>query len=151
MIRLYFILVIFAFYGKFLIRMAMSPYSTHDVHMDLFIGFVSGMESRLIDLSMWVCFNLQRARWQIPIWGQLASQQNFNGHNIGIQIKQNELTKTFMTMSNCIKPFGLHGLHTNISVLWRLMMVASIFNLIKLKFSGNIPSRNHTFRFITWI
>ena len=47
-IGLYFSLetVIFAFYGKFLIRMRMSPYSTNDVHMDFFLGFVS--ESRLL-------------------------------------------------------------------------------------------------------
>ena len=41
--------VIFAFYGKFPIRMMMSPYSTHGVRMDLFIGFVSEMESRLFN------------------------------------------------------------------------------------------------------
>ena len=50
-IGLYFSLetVIYAFYGKFPIRMRVSPYSTHDVRLDLFIGFVSKMESRLID------------------------------------------------------------------------------------------------------
>ena len=49
-IGLYFILetVIFVFYGKFLIRMRMSPYSTNDVRMDFFLGFVSEMESRLV-------------------------------------------------------------------------------------------------------
>ena len=49
-IGLYFSLetVIFAFYGKFPIRMRMSPYSTNDVRMDLFLGFVSEMESRLL-------------------------------------------------------------------------------------------------------
>ena len=48
-IGLYFSLetVIFAFYGKFPIRMRMSPYSTNDVRMDFFLGFVSEMESRL--------------------------------------------------------------------------------------------------------
>ena len=47
-IRLYFSLetVIFAFCGKFAIRMKMSPYSTNDVRMDFFLGFVSEMESR---------------------------------------------------------------------------------------------------------
>ena len=39
--------VIFAFYGEFPIRMRMSPYSTNDVRMDFFLGFVSEMESRL--------------------------------------------------------------------------------------------------------
>ena len=39
--------VIFAFYGKVSIRMRMSPYSTNDVRMDLFLGFISEMESRL--------------------------------------------------------------------------------------------------------
>ena len=39
--------VIFAFYGKFPIRMRMSPYSTNNVRMDFFLGFVSEMESRL--------------------------------------------------------------------------------------------------------
>ena len=39
--------VIFAFYGKFPIRMRMAPYSTHDGRLDHFIGFVSEMESRL--------------------------------------------------------------------------------------------------------
>ena len=34
--------VIFAFYRKF----PMSPYSTNDVRLDLFLGFVSEMESR---------------------------------------------------------------------------------------------------------
>ena len=49
-IRLYFSLetVIFAFYGEFPIRIRMSPYSTNDVRMDFFLGFVSEMESRLI-------------------------------------------------------------------------------------------------------
>ena len=49
-IGLYFSLetVIFAFYEKFPIRMRiMSPYSTNDVRMDFFLGFVSEMESRL--------------------------------------------------------------------------------------------------------
>ena len=48
-IGLYFSLetVIFALYGKFAIRMRLSPYSTHDVRLDHFIGFVSEMESRL--------------------------------------------------------------------------------------------------------
>ena len=40
--------VIFAFYGKFPIRIRMSPHSTNDVRMDLFLGFVSEMESRLL-------------------------------------------------------------------------------------------------------
>ena len=39
---------IFGFYGKFPIRMRMSPYSTIDVRMDLFLGFVSEMESRVV-------------------------------------------------------------------------------------------------------
>ena len=51
-IELYFSLetVIFAFYGKFPIRMRMSPYSTHDVRLDFFLGFVSEMESRLLPM-----------------------------------------------------------------------------------------------------
>ena len=40
--------VIFAFHGKFPRRMRMSPYSTHDVRLDLFTGFVSKMESQLM-------------------------------------------------------------------------------------------------------
>ena len=36
---------------------------------------------------------------------------------MGIEIKQEELTKTFEKISNWKKPIGLHGLHTNISVL----------------------------------
>ena len=49
-IGLYFSLetVIFAFYGEFSIKMRMSPYSTYDVRLDHFIGFVLEMESRLI-------------------------------------------------------------------------------------------------------
>ena len=49
-IGLYFSLetVIFAFYGKFPLRMRMSPYSTNDVRMDCFLDFVSKMESRLV-------------------------------------------------------------------------------------------------------
>ena len=31
-------------------------------------------------------------------------------HNIGIQMNQKELTKTFM-ISNCLKPFGLYDLY----------------------------------------
>ena len=50
-IGLYFSLetVIFAFYGKcpILIGIKMSPYSTNDVRRDIFLGFVSEMESRL--------------------------------------------------------------------------------------------------------
>ena len=50
-IGLYFSLetLIFAFYGEFPIRMRMSPYSTNDVRIDFSLGFVSEMESRLID------------------------------------------------------------------------------------------------------
>ena len=46
-IGLYFSLetVIFSFYGEFSIRMRMSPYSTNDVRMGFFLGFVSEMES----------------------------------------------------------------------------------------------------------
>ena len=40
--------VIFAFYGKFPIRMRMFPYSTNDVRMNFFLGFVSERESRLL-------------------------------------------------------------------------------------------------------
>ena len=56
-IGLYFSLesVIFAFYGKFPIRKCMSPYSTHNVRLDLFIGFVSEMESRLSRLIGLMC------------------------------------------------------------------------------------------------
>ena len=32
-------------------------------------------------------------------------------------MNQKELTKTFMMISNWIKPFGLHGLYKNISAL----------------------------------
>ena len=49
-IRPYFSLetVIFAFYGKFPIRMRMSPYSTHNVRWTVLQAFnVSEMESRL--------------------------------------------------------------------------------------------------------
>ena len=35
-------------------------------------------------------------------------------HNIGIQMDQKELTKTFMTISNLLKPFGLHDYIQNI-------------------------------------
>ena len=50
-IGLYFSLktVLFAFYGKFPIRMRMSPYSANNVRMDLFLGFVLEMESRLYE------------------------------------------------------------------------------------------------------
>ena len=46
-IVLYFSLEAVIFYGKFPIRMRMSPYSTNDVRMDLFLDFVSSMASRL--------------------------------------------------------------------------------------------------------
>ena len=32
-----------------------------------------------------------------------------NGHNIGFQMNREELTNTFMMISNWKKPFGLHG------------------------------------------
>ena len=53
-LALYFSLetVIFAFYGKFPIRIRMSLYSTKDVLMDFFLGFISEMESRLEGLSV---------------------------------------------------------------------------------------------------
>ena len=38
-------------------------------------------------------------------------------HNIGIQIKLKELTKTFMMISKWNKPFDLYGLYSNISAL----------------------------------
>ena len=41
--------VIYAFYGEFPIRMRISPYSTHNDRLDCFTGFVSEMESRLIN------------------------------------------------------------------------------------------------------
>ena len=57
-IGLYFSLetVILAFYGKFPIRMTMSQYSTNDVRMDFFLGFVSEMESRIFRFidSCWI-------------------------------------------------------------------------------------------------
>ena len=37
--------------------------------------------------------------------------------NISIQMKQKELTKTFMVISNWKKPFGFQGLYINISAL----------------------------------
>ena len=33
---------------------------------------------------------------------------------IGIQMSRKELTKTFIMITNWIKPFGLHGLYKNI-------------------------------------
>ena len=33
-------------------------------------------------------------------------------------MKRKELTKIFMMISNCKKPFGIHGLFTNISALY---------------------------------
>ena len=47
-IGLYFSLetVILAYYGKFPIRITMSPYSTNNVRVDFSLGFVSEMESR---------------------------------------------------------------------------------------------------------
>ena len=38
-------------------------------------------------------------------------------HNIGIQMKREELTKICMTILNNKKPFDLHGLYNNISAL----------------------------------
>ena len=32
-------------------------------------------------------------------------------HNIGIQMSQKELTKTFMMLLNWLKPFGFHDLN----------------------------------------
>ena len=67
-IGLYFSLetVIFAFYGKFSIRMWMSPYSTNDVRMDLFLGFVSEMESRLhSSIRIFVKHEYQNGRHKI--------------------------------------------------------------------------------------
>ena len=63
-IRLYFSLetVIFAFYGKFPMRMRMSPYSPNDVRMDFFPGLVSEMESRLEELrEVGSIFNIQHS------------------------------------------------------------------------------------------
>ena len=36
---------------------------------------------------------------------------------IGIQMKREQLTYPFTMISNCNKPFGLHGLFKNISAL----------------------------------
>ena len=38
-------------------------------------------------------------------------------YNIGIQMNQKELTKTFMMISTWKKPSDLHGLHKHISAL----------------------------------
>ena len=51
-IVLYFSLetVIFAFKWIFFIRIRMCPYSSLDVHLDTFTGFVSEVESRLVNV-----------------------------------------------------------------------------------------------------
>ena len=79
-IGLYFSLetVIFAFYGKFSIRMRMSPYSTNDVRMDFFLGFVSEMKSRNVNIykknklhQRWTMSSLEKAFFDgylIPIF-----------------------------------------------------------------------------------
>ena len=82
-IGLYFSLetVNFAFYGPFPIRMRMSPYSTNDVCMDLFLGFVSEMESLLILLGIKLLADIGQHRLTC-----------FNPYSAGIDFSRQNLT-----------------------------------------------------------
>ena len=86
-IRQYFSLetVIFAFYGKFPTRIRISPYSTHDVRLDFFTGFVSEMEYQLLD----------RQR-EIGVYDNIVIKtENSSAENIARQnIKKNIQRKT---------------------------------------------------------
>ena len=77
--ELYFSLetVIFAFYGKFPIRMRMSPFSTNDVRMDLFLCFVSEMESRLMYL-VYITDNSDYMSWYIEFKQYHFSSKRLN-------------------------------------------------------------------------
>ena len=66
----------FAFYGIFSIRMRMSPYSTNDARMDLFIGFVSEMESRLVDI-VGSCDLCQNRSISMLIYGNIRNLAYF--------------------------------------------------------------------------
>ena len=46
-------------------------------------------------------------------------------HNIGIQMKRKERTETSMMISNCKRPFSLHGLYNNITALQGLMFMGA--------------------------
>ena len=74
-IELYFSLetVIFAFYGNFPIRMRMSPFSTNDVRMDLFLGF----ESRLMYL-VYITDNSDYMSWYIECKQYYFSSKKLN-------------------------------------------------------------------------
>ena len=57
-IGLYFSLeTVFEFYGKFSIKMRMSPYSTNDVRMDFFLGFVSEMSRLFVSTIVRVSYS----------------------------------------------------------------------------------------------
>ena len=47
-------------------------------------------------------------------------------HNIGIQMKRKELTKTFMMISNSKTPFGLQGFHKKHSALQELLITRGV-------------------------
>ena len=106
-IGLYFSLetVIFAFYGKFPIRMRMSPYSTNDVRMDFFLGFVSEMESRLH--KMYAYFLREGGRY-INIQTPLDSHWTHN--NIPFSF-----VNTFIVM--------FHFLRQNVNCPFRWLMI----------------------------
>ena len=88
--------MIFAFYGKFPIRMRMSPYSTNDVRMDFFLGFVSEMES-LTKSDMGVFMPTESAYYvysSMPTEGECFSDQ-IHTHIIYTNIYTSSVQKSF--------------------------------------------------------
>ena len=75
-------------------------------------GLVVVMFERSVDVKFW------RLK-MIPALKELKYLLWSKTYNIGIQMMQKELTKTFMMFSNWKKPFSLHGLDKNNSGLYK--------------------------------
>ena len=62
------------------------------------IGYCNPLVYRL-----WLTLTVRESTLDVIIWRHMT-------HNIGIQMNQKELTKTFMMVSNWKNLFGSHGL-----------------------------------------
>ena len=58
------------------------------------------------------------------VWNKILYYSGRRPHNIGVQLKKKELTKTFRMISNLKKTFWFHGLYENISALEGLISEA---------------------------
>ena len=75
--------------------------------LDIALGLTPiSLQRNHIDRKMFIVLNPSSA-------GTVFIRQNLTSqtHNIGIQMNQKKLTKTFMMISNLKNTFGLHDIH----------------------------------------